>query len=97
MIWIATTALSTAAASATSEPGLKPLVPGRTITSTPMKPRITAVQRRLRTTSPSQITAAMVTNSGVEYDSEIACDSGRWPIAQNPHSIEPMPIALRSR
>ena len=26
-------------------------------------------------------TAAMVTNSGVEYDSETACDSGKWPIA----------------
>jgi len=39
----------------------------------------------------------MVTNSGVEYDSETACDSGRWPIAQNPASIEPIPIVLRSR
>ncbi len=29
-------------------------------------------------------TAAMVTNSGVEYDSETACASGRWPIAQKP-------------
>ena len=62
-----------------------------------MKPMITAAQRRQRTCSPSQITAAIVTNSGVEYDSEIACDKGRWPIAQKPASIEPMPITLRSR
>ena len=47
--------------------------------------------------SPSQMTAAMVTNSGVEYDSAIACDNGRWPIAPTLASIEPMPMALRSR
>src|SRR3546814_8896897 len=74
--------LSNAASTATSEPRLKPSVPGRTITITPTKPRITAVQRRRRTTSPNQITAAMVTNSGADYDSEIACAIGRWPIAQ---------------
>ena len=30
----------------------------------------------------------MVTNSGVEYDSEIACASGRWPMAQKPQNID---------
>src|SRR3546814_6421570 len=73
LIWIATIALSTAADSATSVPTLKDVLPGCTITSTPMKPMITALQRRMRTFSCRKITAAMVTNSGAEYASEIAC------------------------
>src|SRR3546814_7654486 len=88
LIWIATIALSTAADSATSVPTLKDVLPGCTITSTPMKPMITALQRRMRTFSCRKITAAMVTNSGAEYASEIACAIGRLPIAQKPHSIE---------
>src|SRR3546814_4575806 len=77
-------------------PTLKDVLPGCTITSTPMKPMITALQRRMRTFSCRKITAAMVTNSGAEYASEIACAIGRLPIAQKPHSIEPTPIAPRS-
>ncbi|MNV48612.1 hypothetical protein D3C71_1405300 [compost metagenome] len=97
LIWIATSELSTAAATAIRLPDVKPAVPGRTITSTPMKPTTTAAQRRTRTFSPSHSTAAMVTNNGVEYDSETACASGRWPNAQNAHSIDPRPIALRTK
>src|SRR3546814_15133922 len=60
-----------------------------------MKPMITALQRRMRTFSCRKITAAMVTNSGAEYASEIACAIGRLPIAQKPHSTEPAPTALQ--
>ena len=66
LIWIATSALSTAAMTAIRLPSSKLCAPGRTITSTPMKPTITAAQRRKRTFSPSHSTAAMVTNKGVE-------------------------------
>jgi len=66
LIWIATSELSTAAPTATSVPGVKLVEPGRTMISTPMKPMITAAQRRMRTVSPSHNTAAMVTNNGVE-------------------------------
>ncbi|MNN51371.1 hypothetical protein D3C81_1660040 [compost metagenome] len=97
MIWMATNALSSAASTAIRLAASKPCEPGRTITSTPMKPAITAAQRRMRTFSPSHNTAAMVRNSGVEYDSEMACDRGRWPIAQKPHSIDAKPMALRRR
>ena len=71
-------------------------LPGRTMMSTPMKPTSTAAQRRARTCSPSIHTAAMVTNSGVEYDSETACASGRWPIAQKPQNIDTTPITHRT-
>ncbi|GAE50014.1 hypothetical protein XPR_1491 [Xanthomonas arboricola pv. pruni MAFF 301420] len=97
LIWIATTALITAASSAISRPGVKVDEPGRRITNTPMNPAATASQRRRRTCSCSHTTASTVTNNGVEYDSEIACDNGRWPIAQNPHSIEARPIRVRAR
>lgn len=66
LIWIATSALSTAAATATSEPVLNACDHGRTITSTPRKPSATAVQRRARTRSPSIRMAAMVTKIGEE-------------------------------
>ncbi len=39
----------------------------------------------------------MVTNSGVEYDSAIACASGRCTIAQKPASMDTMPIRQRIR
>ncbi|KAG1083932.1 hypothetical protein G6F40_014625 [Rhizopus arrhizus] len=65
-IWIATSELSRAAATATRLPAVKPAVPGRTITSTPMKPTTTAAQRRTRTVSPNHRTAAIGTNRGVE-------------------------------
>ena len=76
---------------------MKSPVPGRTMTSTPRKPSATAAQRRARTCSCRKITAAMVTNSGVEYDSDIACASGRWPIAQKPQSIDSTPITQRMK
>ncbi len=51
---------------ATRLAAVKPSVPGRTMTSTPMKPATTALQRRMRTTSPRNSTAPIVTNSGDE-------------------------------
>ena len=51
---------------ATSVPALKLALPGRTMTSTPTKPRPTAIQRRARTCSCRNSTAAMVTKIGVE-------------------------------
>jgi hypothetical protein len=60
-----------------------------------MKPSATAAQRRARTTSCRKITAAMVTKIGVEYDSDTACASGRWPIAQKPQNIDTTPIRQR--
>ena len=97
LIWIATSALITAASTAIIASAVNSAVPGRTITSTPTKPSTTAVQRRARTRSLSIAAAARVTNSGVEYDSDTACASGRWPMAQKPASIEQMPITQRNR
>ena len=96
LIWIATTALMTAALTAIRVPALKPSGPGRTITSTPMKPSTTADQRRARTCSPSQKTANTVTNSGLDYDSDTACARGRWPIAQKPQNIDNVPSTQRT-
>ena len=73
-------------------------MPGRTITSTPRKPsdhRGPAARAHVLAAATS--TAAMVTNIGVEYDSDTACASGRWPIAQKPASIDTMPIAQRMK
>src|SRR3546814_16289533 len=75
LIWIATIALSTAADSATSVPTLKDVLPGFTITSTPMKPMITALQRRMRTFSCRKLTAALVTKRGAQYASALARQS----------------------
>ena len=66
LIWIATMAVITAAATATSEAAVKACDQGRTITSTPRKPAITASHRRRRTFSPSSNTAATVTKIGEE-------------------------------
>jgi hypothetical protein len=33
----------------------------------------------------------------MEYASEIACASGRWPIAQKPQYMLTMPIAQRTK
>ena len=66
LIWIATMLLNTAANTATIALTLNSAEPGRTMMSTPTNPRITAVQRRARTCSPSIAAAAMVTNKGVE-------------------------------
>ena len=62
LIWMATSALSMAEATATREPALNASEPGRTITITPMKPQITAAQRRARTRSPSIRIAAIIGN-----------------------------------
>ena len=48
--------------------GVKPLPPGRTMISTPTKPTRIAVQRRIRTFSPSSGTASAVANSGMEKE-----------------------------
>jgi hypothetical protein len=96
LIWIATSALSTAAEIATSVPTVKLVLPGRTISSTPRNPTATAAQRRARTCSPRNHTAMMVTNSGVEYDSEIACARGRCPIAQKPQNMPSTPMTQRT-
>ncbi len=90
-------AASAADNNAISIAGEKSLLCGRKITSTPTKPMITALQRRRRTTSPSISTAPIVTNSGVEYEIEIACASGRCDSAQKLHNIETVPNKLRSR
>ena len=66
LIWIATMAVITAAATATSDAAVKACDHGRTITSTPMNPAMTANQRRSRTRSPSSNTAATVTKIGEE-------------------------------
>ncbi len=66
LIWIATSALITAASTAIMASMLNSAVPGRTMISTPRKPSTTAVQRRARTFSLSMAAAARVTNSGVE-------------------------------
>ena len=96
LIWIATSAPSIAAATATSTPALKLCDHGRTITSTPTNPASTASQRRRRTVSPSSSTAPMVTNTGEEYDSATACASGRLASAQKPQNMLTRPMAQRS-
>ena len=70
--------------------------PGLTIISTPMNPAATADQRRMRTISPRNSTAPIVTNSGEEYESAIACASGRCTIAQKPAIMPSMPITQRA-
>jgi len=92
---IVTAPVSAAASRATRLPAANAALPGRTITSTPMKPATTALQRRRRTTSPRKITAPMVTNNGEEYDSATASASGRFTIAQKPASMPPMPSTQR--
>src|SRR3546814_17069307 len=82
LIWIATIALSTAADSATSVPTLKDVLPGCTITCTPMKPMITALQRRMRTYSCSKITAATARESGANTTNQTACATRRLQSAR---------------
>src|SRR5690606_8820684 len=96
LMLIVTAPLSAAAATATRLAELNASVPGRTMTSTPMKPAATALQRRSRTTSPRNSTAPIVTNIGDEYESAIACAIGRCAIAQNPASIDAAPTAQRA-
>ena len=70
------TATDIALASATSAPGCRLSLPGRTITSTPAKPTTVAVQRRQRTFSCSTRAASTTENSGCEKASAVASASG---------------------
>ena len=54
--------------------------PGLRMISTPRKPRIVAVQRRARTTSPSTRAAPIVANSGTVKLSETASAKGKRAI-----------------
>ena len=73
-----------------------PSASGLTMTSTPTNPAATADQRRMRTISPRNSTAPIVTNNGDEYESAIACASGRCTIAQKPAIMPSMPITQRA-
>jgi hypothetical protein len=57
--------------------------PGRSITSTPAKPTISADQRRTRTTSLSTSAASMVANKGVVKLSAVASASGSSTTEKN--------------
>src|SRR3954464_11682150 len=65
-----------ALASAISAPGCRLPAPGRTMTSTPMKPTMVALQRRHRTFSPTISAATQTENSGCEKPSAVASASG---------------------
>ncbi len=71
--------------------------PGRTITSTPRKPTMVALQRRRRTTSPSTRAAAMVANSGTVKLSATACASGSSATALNQLAMAQSPSAARAK
>ena len=70
------TATAAALASATSAPSCRLPSPGRTITSTPMKPIAVALQRRQRTVSPAISAATSTENSGWEKAMAVASASG---------------------
>ena len=59
-----------------SDTGSKAAIPGRRITSTPMKPTATAAQRAAVTCSFSSQTASIVANSGEVKLSAVASASG---------------------
>ena len=65
-----------ALASAISAPACRLPSPGRTMTSTPMKPTMVALQRRQRTFSRSTSAATQTENSGCEKPSAVASASG---------------------
>src|SRR5438874_4469302 len=64
-----------ALASATSAPSWRLLAPGRTMTSTPTKPTMVALQRRQRTFSPRISAATQTENSGWEKPRAVASAS----------------------
>ena len=88
--------LIAAASTATSAPLATASAPGLTMISTPMKPAAAADHLRMRTISPRNSTAPIVTNSGEEYESAIAWASGRCTIAQKPAIMPSMPITQRA-
>src|SRR3954471_24257376 len=67
---------------------LRAAKPGRRMIIAPRKPTIVAVQRRARTTSPRNSTAAIVANSGPVNDSAVDSLSGRYAMPVNQHNIE---------
>ena len=75
------TATQAALASATSAPSCRLLSPGRTMTSTPMKPTTVAVQRRQRTFSLAMTAATRTEKSGWEKAMAVASASGSIEMA----------------
>src|SRR5690348_4684302 len=67
---------ASALSTATRAPGCRLPLPGRTITSTPMKPTMVADQRRHRTFSRNTNAARTTENSGWEKASAVASASG---------------------
>ena len=90
-------AMCSAAPRESNAPGDSVSKPGRTTTRVPRKPTMTALQRRILTTSPKTKAAPAVANRGAVKLKAVACANGISVKDQKPAVMPRMPMPERTK